>query len=164
MSVVVGRLGLTSIAPVVAGGRLSAKSVVGEHVPVSAVIFREGHDAVAANVALRGPEGARIRFVPMTPGAVGTDQWHATIVLDREGEWTFVVEAWSNPMATWKHNVTVKIDAGQGPEDLANDLEIGVHGETLTSHVGVFATTGMGKSNLMKVLAGQILASQGRYD
>src|SRR6059036_3543614 len=43
------------------------------------------------------------------------------------------------------------------------DLEVGIKGETLTSHVGVFATTGMGKSNLMKVLAGQILASQGRY-
>ena len=43
------------------------------------------------------------------------------------------------------------------------DLEVGIHGETFTSHVGVFATTGMGKSNLMKVLAGQILASQGRY-
>ncbi len=43
------------------------------------------------------------------------------------------------------------------------DLEVGIKGETLTSHVGVFATTGMGKSNLMKVLAGQILSSQGRY-
>jgi hypothetical protein len=43
------------------------------------------------------------------------------------------------------------------------DLEVGINGETLTSHVGVFATTGMGKSNLMKVLAGQVLASQGRY-
>src|SRR5918992_3180165 len=43
------------------------------------------------------------------------------------------------------------------------DLEVGVRGDTLTSHVGVFATTGMGKSNLMKVLAGEILASQGRY-
>jgi DNA helicase HerA-like ATPase len=43
------------------------------------------------------------------------------------------------------------------------DLEVGIQGETLTSHVGVFATTGMGKSNLMKVLAGQMLASQGRY-
>jgi hypothetical protein len=45
----------------------------------------------------------------------------------------------------------------------AIDLEVGIKGETLTSHVGVFATTGMGKSNLMKVLAGQILASKGRY-
>ena len=43
------------------------------------------------------------------------------------------------------------------------DLEVGIRGETLVSHVGVFATTGMGKSNLMKVLAGQILSSQGRY-
>jgi DNA helicase HerA-like ATPase len=43
------------------------------------------------------------------------------------------------------------------------DLEVGIKGQTLTSHVGVFATTGMGKSNLMKVLAGEILASQGRY-
>jgi DNA helicase HerA-like ATPase len=43
------------------------------------------------------------------------------------------------------------------------DLEVGVVGETLTSHVGVFATTGMGKSNLMKVLAGTVLESQGRY-
>src|SRR5919198_6477246 len=43
------------------------------------------------------------------------------------------------------------------------DLEVGIRGDTVVSHVGVFATTGMGKSNLMKVLAGQILASQGRY-
>lgn len=43
------------------------------------------------------------------------------------------------------------------------ELEVGIRGETLTSHVGVFATTGMGKSNLMKVLSGTILESQGRY-
>jgi DNA helicase HerA-like ATPase len=43
------------------------------------------------------------------------------------------------------------------------DLPVGVRGETLPSHVGVFATTGMGKSNLMKVLAGQVLLAAGRY-
>src|SRR5206468_9722587 len=42
-------------------------------------------------------------------------------------------------------------------------LEVGIRGEGITSHGGVFATTGMGKSNLMKVLVGQVLASQGRY-
>ena len=40
------------------------------------------------------------------------------------------------------------------------DLPVGIRGETLPSHVGVFATTGMGKSNLMKVLAGQLLAAR----
>ena len=43
------------------------------------------------------------------------------------------------------------------------ELPVGIRGETLPSHVGVFATTGMGKSNLMKVLAGQLLAAGGRY-
>ncbi|HYU05169.1 MAG TPA: maltotransferase domain-containing protein, partial [Jatrophihabitantaceae bacterium] len=51
---VVGRLGLNDISPVVASGTLPAAAVAGERIPVSATVFREGHDAVAANVALRG--------------------------------------------------------------------------------------------------------------
>jgi len=122
---VVGRLGLNDISPVVASGTLPAAAVVGEHIPVSATVFREGHDAVAANVVLRGPNGAKIPFVRMTPGIPGTSRWDATVVFDAEGAWSFVVEAWGDPLSTWNHNVTVKIEAGQGAEDLANDLELG---------------------------------------
>jgi DNA helicase HerA-like ATPase len=43
------------------------------------------------------------------------------------------------------------------------DVEVGIPGRTLASHVGVFATTGMGKSNLMKVLAAGVLRASGRY-
>jgi starch synthase (maltosyl-transferring) len=121
----VGRLGLTAVSPTVNSGEHPARAVVGEQVPVSAAVFREGHDAVAANVSVRGPAGAKVPFIRMTPGAAGTDRWHATIVPDRPGLWTFVVEAWSDPFSTWQHTVTVKIEAGQGAEDLANDLEIG---------------------------------------
>jgi len=39
------------------------------------------------------------------------------------------------------------------------DLEIGVSSKSLVSHVGIFATTGMGKSNLMKRFTGAILES-----
>jgi starch synthase (maltosyl-transferring) len=53
------------------------------------------------------------------------DRWLALVSPDREGCWTFRVEAWSDPLATWHHAVEVKIAAGQGPEDLANDLEEG---------------------------------------
>ena len=35
------------------------------------------------------------------------------------------VDAWSDPWATWRHAVTVKLNAGQGPDELANDLEVG---------------------------------------
>ncbi|MGH9280541.1 MAG: helicase HerA domain-containing protein, partial [Acidimicrobiales bacterium] len=43
------------------------------------------------------------------------------------------------------------------------DFEVGISGASLATHVGVFATTGMGKSNLVKVLAAGVLRAQGRY-
>jgi starch synthase (maltosyl-transferring) len=125
VSNVVGRLGLRAVSPVINGGEFPARAVVGESVPVSAVVFREGHDAVAASVAVRAPDGRRLPFLRMTPGRPGFDRWHSTIVPDSEGLWTFVIEAWSDPFATWHHAVTVKVEAGQGAEDLANDLETG---------------------------------------
>ncbi|MCW2530407.1 MAG: alpha amylase catalytic region [Pseudonocardiales bacterium] len=121
----VGRLGLSDVSPAVAGGEFSARAVVGERVPISATVFREGHDAIAANVRWTPPERGTARFVRMTPGAPGTDRWHATIVPDAPGLWSFTVEAWSDPIATWHHSLTVKIDAGQSVEELANDLETG---------------------------------------
>jgi starch synthase (maltosyl-transferring) len=74
---------------------------------------------------LRDPKGRKRDSLRMTPGAPGSDRWHASAVLDRPGAWTFAIEAWSDPCATWHHTVTVKIEAGQGAEDLANDLETG---------------------------------------
>ena len=43
------------------------------------------------------------------------------------------------------------------------DVEVGIPGASLASHVGIFATTGMGKSNLMQVLAAAVMRRQGRY-
>jgi starch synthase (maltosyl-transferring) len=122
---VTGRLGISDVAPVVACGRYPARAVVGEHLPIAATVFREGHDAVSANVAWRGPDGEAGPFIRMVPGVPGTDRWHATVVPTTQGAWTYAVEAWGDPVATWRHRVEVKIDAGQGPEDLANDLEDG---------------------------------------
>ncbi|MBV9592717.1 MAG: DUF3416 domain-containing protein, partial [Actinobacteria bacterium] len=125
---VVGRLALAEVRPTVgslSAGEHSARAVLGQRVTISAAVFREGHDAVCANVALRGPDGARIPFVRMSPGEPGSDRWQAEVVLDRTGSWSYVIEAWSDPLSTWHHAVTVKIEAGQGAEDLANDLETG---------------------------------------
>ena len=125
---VVGRFGLSDITPVVGSttsAEFPARAVVGEPIPVSAVVFREGHDRVAATVVLRDATGKKAAAVRMVPGAPGTDRWHATVVADRPGPASFAVEAWSDPLSTWHHTVTVKIEAGQGAEDLANDFETG---------------------------------------
>ena len=41
-----GRFPIEDVTPAVACGRYPAKAVVGELVPVSAVSYREGHDAL----------------------------------------------------------------------------------------------------------------------
>src|SRR5688572_15209323 len=120
------RLGITDVAPVVSCGTFSARAVVGEHVPITATVFREGHDAVAANVVWSPPgEEGTSPFIRMAKLPPEPDRWLATVVPDREGLWTYRVEAWSDPLATWHHAVEVKVGAGQGAEDLANDLEEG---------------------------------------
>jgi starch synthase (maltosyl-transferring) len=126
--VVVGRFGLANITPLVGSTttpEFPARAVVGEPFPVGATVFREGHDAVGANVVLRDAAGRKVMVARMQPGTPGTDRWHADVVADRPGPWSFAVEVWSDPMATWHHAVTAKIDAGQGSDDLANDLENG---------------------------------------
>ncbi|QFZ22906.1 alpha-1,4-glucan--maltose-1-phosphate maltosyltransferase [Saccharothrix syringae] len=120
-----GRLGIDDVSPAVSCGRYPAKAVVGEHVPVEATVWREGHDAVAATVVWRGPNDRVARQTRMVPQGVGLDRWRATVVPDAQGSWTFRVDAWSDPWATWVHAVEVKIAAGQGPDELANDLETG---------------------------------------
>jgi starch synthase (maltosyl-transferring) len=119
-----GRLGIDDVTPAVAGGRDPAKAVTGEHVPVTATVWREGHDAVAATVVWNGPDGKE-RSTRMVEIGSGLDRFAATIVPDATGTWTFRVDAWGDPWATWTHAASVKQAAGQGADELANDLEIG---------------------------------------
>ncbi|RAO60588.1 Starch synthase (maltosyl-transferring) [Micromonospora saelicesensis] len=120
-----GRFPIEDVSPVVSCGRYPAKAVVDEPVPVSARAYREGHDALGCNVVWAGPDGASRPFTRMRPGEPGQDRWHATITPDAVGSWTFSVEAFQDPYLTWQNAVTKKIAAGQGPEDLANDLAEG---------------------------------------
>ncbi len=118
----VGRFMIEDVSPAPGCGRFPAKAVVGELVPASARAYREGHHALGCNVVLRGPDGADAPFTRMQPGDPGTDTWHATVRPDAMGRWSFTVEAFDDPYLTWKDAVEKKIDAGQGAEDLANDL------------------------------------------
>src|SRR5437763_1334058 len=120
-----GRFPIEDVTPCVACGRYPAKAVVGELVPISAVSYREGHATLGVNVVWQGPDGRARPFTRMTPGEPGTDRWHAAIKPDLVGRWTFTVEAFGDPYLTWRDAVTKKIAAGQGAEDLANDLAEG---------------------------------------
>jgi starch synthase (maltosyl-transferring) len=108
----VGQIPVLSVGPVVDGGRWPAKAVVGEQVPVTATVFREGHDAVAATAVLIDPDGAEHSRVRMHLIAPGIDRYRGIVIPDREGRWTFRVEGWGDPYSTWEHDAAIKIAAG----------------------------------------------------
>ncbi len=112
----IGRIPVIEVSPSVHCGRWPVKAVVGETIPVSATVFREGHDRLGANVVLRGPDGTKAPFCRMTPGTPGTDRWHATLTPSEQGRWTFWVEGWGDPFGTWRHDAGIKIAAGQDVE------------------------------------------------
>ncbi|MFB8784410.1 alpha-1,4-glucan--maltose-1-phosphate maltosyltransferase [Streptomyces albogriseolus] len=108
----VGRIPVLDVRPLVRQGRRPAKAVVGETFEVTATVFREGHDAVAANVVLKDPEGRPGPFTPMRELAPGTDRWGATVTPAGTGLWTYAVEAWGDPVTTWRHHAQIKVPAG----------------------------------------------------
>ncbi|MEV8332452.1 alpha-1,4-glucan--maltose-1-phosphate maltosyltransferase [Streptomyces niveus] len=108
----IGRIPVLDVRPLVNCGKRPAKAVSGETFQVTATVFREGHDAVGANVVLRGPEGRPAPWTPMRELAPGTDRWGADVTPTSEGRWTYKVEAWSDPLATWRHAAEIKIPAG----------------------------------------------------
>ena len=144
-----GRIEIDDVAPVVSGGVYPAKAVVGEVVPVRATVWREGHDAVAATLVVRylgttypllghgsvtgakPPAGGSDAATPVKPALYrmslgrAPDVFHGQFTPDRVGLWTFRVDGWGDPISSWRHAVVAKLDAGQGEEDLDNDLVVG---------------------------------------
>ncbi|AEM81497.1 alpha-1,4-glucan--maltose-1-phosphate maltosyltransferase [Streptomyces violaceusniger] len=108
----IGRIPILDIRPLIDCGRRPAKAVVDETFEVSATVFREGHDAVNANVVLRDPSGRSGPWTPMRELAPGSDRWGAEVTPGAPGRWTYTVEAWSDPIATWRHHARIKIPAG----------------------------------------------------
>ena len=114
-----GRVVVEHVAPVVDAGRFPVKRVSGEEVAVTADVFTDGKDTVAARL-LHRPPGGRWSAVALVP--LGNDHWTASFTVDRLGIHRFTVEAWIDPFRSWLVGALAKIEAGQ---DVAVDLQIG---------------------------------------
>ncbi|MBP3089026.1 DUF3416 domain-containing protein [Corynebacterium sp. sy017] len=123
------RLAIDDIHPTIAHGTVAAKAVVGEYIPISALIWREGHDCINATLRITPPADSTRDSTELTQSfyrdPVDVDRMHSGFVPDVMGIWSFQIEAWSDPMATWRNAITKKAQAGQNNEELANDWATG---------------------------------------
>ena len=107
-----GRWAITDVFPSVLGGRRPAAAAVGECIPVRATCFREGHDALGVELVLHAPDGVEHSRSRMQSLGDGLDRWSGSMRPDAMGDWTFDIEAWGDPWATWVHRAGIKVPAG----------------------------------------------------
>ncbi|HVE10743.1 MAG TPA: maltotransferase domain-containing protein [Paraburkholderia sp.] len=116
-AIAASRVAIESVTPSVDSGRFPAKRVVGERVPVTAAIFAEGHDKIAAAVIWRAADETHWHEVPMTPAQpAGNDLWEARIPLERVGRHEFTVIAWRDDFASLVDHMQKKLKANQTVE------------------------------------------------
>ncbi|HEY4159080.1 MAG TPA: maltotransferase domain-containing protein, partial [Polyangiaceae bacterium] len=82
------RLAIEHVTPTLDGGRYPIKRVVGSSVDVSADIFKDGHDLIAARILYRHASDSDWRVAPLSY-RFEPDRWHGSFKVDRVGLWRY---------------------------------------------------------------------------
>jgi len=111
------RLVIEAVEPRIDGGRFAAKAVVGWDFTITADVFSDGHEAIAAEVVL-GDGGTR----PMEH--LGNDRWQVEVVFAAPGPAQFAIAAWRDIFGTWRRDVKKKLDDGQNVDVELRELAL----------------------------------------
>jgi starch synthase (maltosyl-transferring) len=111
------RVVIESVQPEVDGGRFPIKRTVAEEVVVTADIHADGHDVLAAVLRYRAADDAEWQEVSMEEE--GNDRWAGRFTVSRMGRYEYTVQAWVDRFASWRKDLSKKVEAGQ---DVASDL------------------------------------------
>jgi starch synthase (maltosyl-transferring) len=129
------RVIIEGIEPLVDGGTYAAKRVLGDRVGVSADLIADGHEVLAGELLVRGPEAPpdAVRAAPGVADSasgvrayplehLGNDRYRATFTVDSIGRWHYTIHAWVDAFASYRRGLLRKLEAGQ---DVGVELLIG---------------------------------------
>ena len=111
------RVVIENVLPQVDCGRFPIKRTVGEPVNVTADIHADGHDILAAALLFRRAGDPEWSELPMT--SLENDRWEATFIVEALGRYEYTIEGWVDRFATWRHELSKKVGAGQ---DVSSEL------------------------------------------
>jgi starch synthase (maltosyl-transferring) len=115
------RIQIQGIEPLVDCGRFAAKACAGDEVRVEATVFRDGHEVLGAALRVKPPGATRWRDTPMAE--LGNDRFAASFEPDASGRWSYRIEAWIDPVASFQWELRRKVEGGQ--QDLSSELAEG---------------------------------------
>lgn len=139
------RVIIEAVKPQVDGGRFPVKRVVGEKVIVTADIYQEGHNKLAALLKTRKVGAKKWQETPMTLG--DNDNWHGEFAVTSIGRWEYTIEAYTERYLSWVDEVTKKSVPGANlKSELLEGLAIlkqpavGAKGEARARIEGIIAS------------------------
>jgi len=105
------RVVIDYVSPSVNGGEFYIKRVENEIVNVNAHILADGHDVLGASVLFKHENDKKWRETRMQ--LVENNEWEASFVVEKQGFYTYKVEAWVDYALNWQHGIERKIDDKQ---------------------------------------------------
>ena len=109
---------ITRVRPTVDDGRYPVKREVGDCLTVTADIFKEGHDALAAVILYRSQDEPDWREAPLR--FVDNDGWAGSFLLEANTRYRFTIEAWTDRFGSWVDDIARRAEGGQA--DLTSEL------------------------------------------
>jgi len=108
------RVIIEEIQPQVDCGRYPARRILGDRVDISAAIFSDGHDHVAARLLYKPVGESDWRIAPMK--ALVNDMWSSSFTVDRLGAWSFTIQGWVDHFETWCYDLKKRLAAQPDPD------------------------------------------------
>ena len=105
------RVVIDYVSPSVNGGEFYIKRVVNEIVNINAHILADGHDVLGASVSYKHEKEKKWTETRMT--LIVNNEWEASFVVEKQGYYTYKVEAWVDYALNWQHGIKRKIDDNQ---------------------------------------------------
>lgn len=105
------RVVIEAVSPELSHGKYPIKAVPGDTITVEATIFADGHDFLAARLLVKHATGSVWDEYPMTQ--LGNDRWSGSFTVEQTGHYHYTIEAWVDHIASWQHEIELKLQAGQ---------------------------------------------------
>ena len=132
----INRIPSSDISPTIwfGGEFVPVKTIPFEKFKVEATVIREGHDAFGAEAVVLDSKGIEVCRSIMYENWPGTNRFETWVYTNGLGEFTFHIETYDHPFATWHHDGEIKIAANIDPQLMC---EIGalLYEETIRSDI-----------------------------
>ena len=113
---------IESIKPLIDGGRYPVKREVGDVLEITADIFKDGHDVLAALIKFRKKGTKKWEETPMIH--ICNDEWRGSFMLPENARYEYTIEAYTERFLSWREELHKKIKNTDLTSEILEGIDI----------------------------------------